>query len=470
MTFFRSKCFRVLLVMALSTLLAAPVTADSSLTPEEARAIAKEAYIYGYPMVDAYRIYYAYFVDEQSPEYKANWNTLCNNARVYTPADTAVQTPNSDTPYSMLGVDLRTEPLVLTFPRIQEDRYFSVQLVDLYTFNYAYLGSRTTGNGGGDYLLVGPGWKGQVPSGIAKVIHSETQLGLAIIRTQLFNPADIDNVKKVQAGYQVRPLSAYLGHKAPEPAAAIRFPQPLSPALEKTSPEVLNLLAFLLRFCPTDPSEVALRARFAKLGLVPGKPFAYDSMPAEIQNAIKLGIQDAWSDFKALEVKVGQGLVTSADVFGDRKFLRNNYLYRLAAAVLGIFGNSAQEAFYPIYQTDSNGHKLDGSNKYTLTFPKGQLPPVKAFWSLTMYKMPSSLLCTNPINRYLINSPMLPSLKTNKDGSLTLYIQNESPGAELESNWLPAPDGPFMAVMRLYWPGPDALDGKWRNPPLVRVP
>lgn len=210
--------------------------------------------------------------------------------------------------------------------------------------------------------------------------------------------------------------------------------------------------------------------RFAKLGLVAGKPFSYKSMPPEIQEAIQLGIQDAWSDFKELEVKVDQGLITSADVFGDRAYLKNNYLYRMAGAVLGIFGNSVQEAFYPIYQTDSSGHKLDGSNRYTITFAKGQLPPVRAFWSLTMYQLPSSLLCANPINRYLINSPMLPELKAGSDGSVTLYVQSDSPGAALESNWLPAPKGPFMVVMRLYWPDQMALDGKWKTPPLVRCP
>lgn len=461
---------RGLAMLALSVLLAAPVSAQTNLTPEEARAIAKEAYTYAYPMVDGYRIYYAYFVDKQNPEYKAPWNTLANNSRVFTPEDTAVQTPNSDTPYSMLGVDLRTEPLVLTIPPISKDRYFSLQLVDLYTFNYAYIGSRTTGNDGGDYLLAGPAWNGPVPAGIKEVIRTETQLGLVIYRTQLFDPTDIENVKKVQAGYKVTPLSTYLGKKAPEPAAAIDFPKPLSPDAEKTSPEVLNLLSFLLRFCPTDPSETELMRRFARLGLVAGKPFAYDTMTPEIQNAVKMGIADAWSDMAALEVKVAKGQVTSANVFGTRAALKNNYLYRMAAAILGIFGNTAAEAFYPIYRTDSQGQNLDGSNKYTLTFPQGQFPPARAFWSLTMYKLPSSLLCSNPINRYLINSPMLPSLKQNKDGSVTLYIQNDSPGKDLESNWLPAPNGPFTVIMRLYWPEPAVLDGKWTRPALVKVP
>src|SRR3984885_992887 len=183
------------------------LSAQTGVTPAEARAIAKEAYIYGFPLVDNYRVEYAYFVDRESPEFKAPWNQITNIPRVFTPADTAVQTPNSDTPYSWAGLDLRAEPIVLTLPQIEKERYYSVQLTDAYTFNFAYLGSRTTGNGGGSYLIAGPNWEGPAPQGVKKVIRSETELVIVVYRTQLFNPADIDNVKKVQAGYKVQPLS-----------------------------------------------------------------------------------------------------------------------------------------------------------------------------------------------------------------------------------------------------------------------
>ena len=187
----------------------------ADVTPAEARAIAKEAYIYGFPIVDSYRIQHAYFVDRNSPEYKAPWNQLRNFSRVFTPEDKAVQTPNSDTPYSFLGMDLRAEPIVLTVPQIEKKRYFSVQLIDAYTFNFDYIGSRTTGNDGGSFLIAGPSWKGPMPKGVRKVIRAETELVLAPYRTQLFNPGDIDNVKKIQAGYKVQTLSAFLGQPAP---------------------------------------------------------------------------------------------------------------------------------------------------------------------------------------------------------------------------------------------------------------
>ena len=227
--------------------------AQTSVTPAEARAIAKEAYIYGYPMVDGYRVQYAYFVDRQSPEFKAPWNQIHNIARVFTPADTAIVTPNSDTPYSMVGMDLRAEPIVLTVPLIEKERYFSIQLIDLYTFNFDYIGSRTTGNDGGSFLIAGPGWKGETPKGVKKVFHAETELVLAVYRTQLFNPGDIDNVKKVQAGYKVQPLSAFLGTAAPKAAPAIDFIKPLTPETQKTSPEFFNILNFILTILPDGP-------------------------------------------------------------------------------------------------------------------------------------------------------------------------------------------------------------------------
>ena len=167
------------------------------ITPDEARAIAKDAYIYGYPMVDNYRILYAYNLDKANPEYKGPFNQLVNTARVYTPDDKAIVTPNSDTPYSSIGMDLRAEPLVLTLPPIEKDRYYSVQLIDLFTFNFDYLGTRTTGNDGGKFLVAGPDWKGDMPKGIDKVLRSECQLVLAAYRTQLFNPDDLENVKKI---------------------------------------------------------------------------------------------------------------------------------------------------------------------------------------------------------------------------------------------------------------------------------
>lgn len=436
---------------------------------DEARAIAREAYVYGSPMVDSYRVMYAYFVMQNNPEYKGPFNQIRNFARLMTPDDKAVQTPNSDTAYSFLGLDLRAEPVVITVPQVTNDRYFVLQFVDTYTHNFAYVGSTTTGNDGGSFLVAGPGWKGEVPEGVNQVIHSETDLVLVPFRTQVFGPDDIENVKAVQAGYKAQTLSAFLGQPAPEAAPAIDFIMPLSPEAQKTSLEFFNILNFVLQFGPTHPSEQDLMERFAKIGVGAGKIFDPAKLSSELKTAIEQGIADAWSDLARVEKEMETGKVTSGDLFGTREHLRNNYLYRMLGAVWGIYGNSKEEAIYPTYSVDAAGHKLDTSvNHYTLRFGPGQLPPVKAFWSLTMYEMPASYLYPNPINRYLLNSPMLPQFKKDEDGGLTFHIQHESPGADKEANWLPAPDGPFKIVMRLYGPKPEAVNGTWKLPQLER--
>jgi hypothetical protein len=463
---FHSVAFTTSVTTAVKSI---PAYAQSGLSPPEARAIAKEAYVYGFPVVDNYRIQYAYFVDTKNPEYKAPWNQIWNSARLFSPADKAIQTANSDTLYSAVGADLRVEPLVLTVPAMEKDRYFSVQLIDYYTQNFDYIGTRTTGNGGGSFLLAGPGWKGETPKGIDKVFRSETELAFPAYRTQLFNPGDLDNVKKVQAGYKVQTLSAFLGQAAPKASPTIDFIKPLTPAEQRTSPEFFNILNFVLRFCPTVPSEIALMKRFAKIGVGAGKTFDVAALAPDTKTAIQQGLADAWAEHAALQKRIDAREVSTGKFFGTREFLKNNYLYRMAGAVYGIYGNSQQEAMYPSYAVDADGHKLNGANRYTVRFTPDRLPPVNAFWSMTMYDFPAQLMVANPLNRYLLNSPMIPQFNKDADGGFTLYFQNKSPGADKEANWLPAPEGPFLVVMRLYWPKAEALDGKWQAPPLKRV-
>ncbi len=439
------------------------------IAPDEARSIAKEAYIYGFPIVDNMRIQYSYFANQGDPEYKGSYNQIFNIPRVYTPNDKAVQTPNSDTPYSWIGLDLRTEPIVVTVPPIEKERYWSLQLIDLYTHNFDYLGSRATGNDGGSFAVAGPNWKGETPAGIEKVIPCETQIASALFRTQLYDPSDLENVKQIQQQYSVKPLSAFLGQPAPDPAPAINFPKPLTPETQRTSIEFFDLLNFYLQFCPTHPSEVELMERFATIGIGAGKNFSAALSP-EMKKAVEDGIADAWKEFdENKKANVDTGKITAADGFGTREFLQNNYLFRMTSAALGIYGNSKEEALYPAYYMDSEGQKLNGAHRYTVRFEPGQFPPANAFWSITMYELPASLLVANPIDRYLINSPMLPHLKQDDDQGITLYIQNESPGKDKESNWLPAPTGPFWVTVRLYWPKEEALNGTWKLPPMQRV-
>lgn len=442
----------------------------AGVTTEQVREIAKQAYVYGYPMVDNYRIQYAYFQNPEGTQFRSAWNTLHSDAHVATPADTAVQTPNSDTPYTTLGADLRAEPLVLTVPEVESNRYYSVQFIDAYTYNMGYLGSRTTGNKPGRYLLAGPNWRGEKPAGIDEVLHADSDFVLALYRTQLFGPDDIHNVEAVQAGYQVDTLSTFLGSAAPAAPAAIDFVAPQTPDEQKTSTTFFETLSFVLRYVPVLDSEKELRATFASIGIGTEQNLDVAALPADMQQAFQDGLDDAWTDYHRVQAKVDKGEVTTAQMFGNRQRVGTNYLYRMAGAINGIYGNDADEAMYPIFRLDSAGATLDGANTYTYRFAPGQLPPVKGFWSITMYRMPQSLLVANPINRYLINSPMLPRLTRDPDGGYTFYIQRESPGAERESNWLPAPEGPFVLIERLYWPEDAALDGTWKAPVPVRVP
>lgn len=442
---------------------------DSSLSTEEVRAIIAEAVIYGFPIVDNYRILHSYFVDREGAEFKAPWNCLHNTSTVFTSEDTAIQTPNSDTPYSQLGADLRAGPLVLTVPAVEPERYYSLQFIDLYTHNFAYVGSRATGNAAGRFLLAGPTWDGDVPDGFDGVIRSETELAFVLYRTQLFHPGDLDGVRRVQAGYRVSSLTEHLG-AASAAAPAIDFLAPLSPEDQRTSASFFAVLNFALRFCPVHSSERALRERFARVGIGPGLPFDIAALSPGHRQAVTNGMRDAWERFAHYKRDfIDTGKLSSADGFGTRAFLENDYMKRMSSAVLGIYGNSKEEAFYPAYFVDSDGQALDGHARYRLTMAAGQLPPVNAFWSLTAYTLPQGLLFANPLNRYLINSAMLDGLERDPDGGVTLYIQSESPGGSAEANWLPVPRGPFYAIMRLYWPKPDAFNGRWAQPALRRL-
>jgi hypothetical protein len=442
---------------------------------EETKAIAEEAFIYGLPIVMNYAVMHEFCVDPKSGQYKGPFNTIANEARVFTYKDTAVVTPNSDTPYSMLWLDLRAEPMVISVPAVEKQRYYSVQLIDGNAYNYGYIGSRATGVEAGDYLIVGPDWKGGTPEGIRKVFKSTTPFALTIFRTQLFNADDMPEVVKVQAGYQVRPLSAFLKQPAPPAAPKIDFLPATTAGIKANFYQYLDAA---LQFVPETPETKDLRARLASIGIGPGKTFEFKDLSLEHKAAVLLAMKegdDKVDKFLNSGMKDINGWKVGS-LFGDANFYKGDWLLRAAAAKGGIFGNDAVEAVYPMIRMDSTGATLDGSkHNYTLTFPAGQLPPVNAFWSVTMYDGKSQLLIENPINRYLINSPMLPGMKTNEDGSLTIYIQKDNPGAEKEANWLPAPDGPIYLVMRLYWPKTEAPsilpagEGSWKPPGIVKV-
>lgn len=433
---------------------------SQELTPEEAEAIARQGYIYGYPVVANYTTMYAQAIDTDGSDYKAPLNTLKHQTDVATPADSDGVTPDVSTLYSYLWMDLRTEPLVLGVPEIEEERYYAIQLVDLYNHNFAYIGSRATGNDEGEFLVAGPNWTGRVPEGVAQEIRSETEFALAIYRTQLRGPEDLERVKEIQSQYSVRPLSDFLGQPPPEPAAAILFPDPQSGTDLDLS--FFSRLGFLLQFCPPHPSEHELRESLARIGVAANIRFDAAGMDPEVQEALRRGIEDGDAAIAA-----AASTLKMSEISGSRDFLSTDFVKRAAGARSGRYGNAKEEALSTLYLTDADGEPLDASERnYELRLSEAELPPVNAFWSITMYDGERQTLAANAIDRYQISSTMLPSLERDADGGVTIFLQREAPPEDQAANWLPAPDGPFYLVMRLYWPKPEAYDGTW-TPPLI---
>jgi hypothetical protein len=461
------------ILTAACALLAAGAAAQTDAPAPDAariRSIAEEAYLYGLPIVMNYAVMYSFSVDRNSPQFKAPFNQLHNEARVLTTKDTVVVTPNSDTPYSFAWLDLRAEPVVISVPAVEKSRYYSVMLCDGNTFNYGLFGSLSTGTEAGDYLAVGPDWKGDVPKSIKQVFRSTTQFSLALFRTQLSGEHDLPQVKAVQAGYRVRTLSAYTGSAPPPAPASIDFPK-IDKELARTN--FFAYLDFALQFAPAGPEEKDIRDKLASIGIGSGDFAAFKAIAARYPRELAAGMQAGAQKGDQAVATAGEprnGWLLSALLGGNREHFAGDWLRRAALAKAGIYALNASEALYPMTRTLANGEALDGSkHRYTLTFPAGDLPPASAFWSLTMYDGVSQFLVDNPINRYLINSPMLPTLQKDAGGSLTIYIQKDSPGADKESNWLPAPNGPIYLVLRIYGPQERVLKNQWQLPPLLRA-
>lgn len=432
---------------------------SQSLTPQRAVSIAKDGFIFGYPMVASYGVMFASAIDKANPQFKGPLNEFHHEAKVCSPQDSSVLTPNCDTCASHLWTDLRAEPVVIGLPAIPQGRYFSVQFVDLYTWNFAYLSARASGSSGGRFLLAGPSWKGALPKGVAKVIQGDTEFVLAIFRTQFTDEGDLVNVKKIQAQYTAQTLSNYVGKPAAETAPAVEFP-PFDSEKAK-SLAFFEYVAFLLKFCPLRAADDAIRERIATIGVEPGATFNASGLWSEMREAIEIGMRQG---LKAIEMNLAETR-TPSNLFGSRHSTKNNYLNRASAAMFGLYGNSKNEITEFIFADDSGGQPLNGaSEQYKIRFDKGQLPPVKAFWSLTLYDGKTKMPAANPLNRYVVNSQTLSRSSRTTDGSLTIYIQKDAPPKEWTANWLPAPNGPFYLSLRCYGPDAAILDGKWSAP------
>ena len=420
---------------------AAPVVPSGPVTPAEAKATAKDAYIYAYAMLESYQTWRKQAVDRNAPEYVGGFNKFRHSSEFFTPENKDVVAPNNDTPYSWAWLDLRAEPIVVSVPAVPKDRYYVMQWIDLFTQNFAYIGVRSTGFGAGSYMIAGPNWKGVKPQGIKELFKAETEIVGTLTRTSLAGPDDVAAVKALQGQYELMPLSKFQRTRTPAPAPAIAFPP--YDSTKARSADFIGYLNFLLQFAePPHPSEVALRERFERIGIGPGKPWDAAKVDPQILAAINDGVKDGQAAIDALAAKT----VDTNGLFGSRKQLKNNYLNRAVAAMKGPYGNSIEEAWY-------GGYLCDGTRPAVIHFTKANLPPAKFFWSMTMYTLPDRWLYANPIKRYSIGD-RTKGLTYGPDGSLDIYVGNTSPGRERESNWIPAPAGKCSLVARIYGPKP----------------
>ena len=431
--------------------------AQKELSVDEARAIAKEAYIFHYPLVYYYRTMYRQAIDPQSETYRGFGNWL--HLGVSSPADQDIPSPNNDSPYSYAWVDLRAEPWVVTKPKIEKDRFYTSQWDDMWGFVIENAGSVFDGNDGTSILLASPTWDGVVPDGIKRVVRGDSDFLGSLTRTQLKFPEDLPNVKRIQGEYKLQPLSAFLGKPAPQAAPEIQW-MPWKEGVEKTE-EFWSYANFLLPFTTPNPEDAPVQARAARIGIAAGQKWDPASLDPELRKAIAAGMKDAMDELQAATTTIEDPSL----FFRTREDLDKDYFNRALGTLVGAFGNWKSISVYFPVAKDAKGELFDGSkHSYTLTFAKDQSPPVKYFWSWTMYKLPQRYLVDNPLDRYSIGSAT-PGLKTADDGSITLYFSAKSPGKDKESNWLPAPAGPFWPVLRTYGPGEAIENGEYKLPP-----
>ncbi|MDH3624008.1 MAG: DUF1254 domain-containing protein [Myxococcales bacterium] len=449
--------------------------AGSLVSPKEAKAIAQEAYIYAYPMLENYRTMYAQALDKQAPGFTAPFNEFSHRSELLGPDFKDIVRPNNDTLYSLAWLNLRAQPIVITVPQI-EDRYYSIQLVDMYTNNLGYIGTRTTGSKAGSYLVAGPRWQGAKPGDVKRVFRSQSNFVYCIIRTGVDGQDDVPAVVKIQQGYHLTPLNVFLGRSRVPVASGLTF-SAYDPQKAKSA-GFIDYLNFLLTQVRVPPSEKALMKRFALIGIVPGQLSASMQAVPVMRDAIDEGVGIALveisktardlSEVEGVNSRAHGGWQGTTGLFGSPEAMRGRYLARAVAAMIGLYGNDEEEAYYPIANYDASGDSFDGAHQYVMRFEKSELPRVDGFWSMTMYSLPDQLMVANPINRYSIGDRS--ELRYGKDGSLTLYIQNESPGMQKASNWLPAPDHSFSLQFRMYLPKPEALDSPlYLPPPVERV-
>jgi hypothetical protein len=439
------------------------------LSTDQATETAIEAYIYGYPLVLMDVTRQVMTAVSQAGEPKAPVNQFLHLRRFPDPAFTDVVSPNADTLYSTAWLDLGREPMVLSVPEV-EKRYYLMPMLDAWTNVFSSPGTRTTGVGRGDFAILGPGWRGKLPAGV-RGIESPTHMVWLIGRTQTNGKEDYAAVHAIQDQYRLTPLSAWGRPYAPPtrvPVLAdvdVKTP-PAQQVARMNAATFFARLNALMKDNPPAAADAGALERFAAVGVVPGKPVHLASLEPVVAEALEQSVLRALTKIIAEARKPHGRTINGWHVSISGGAYGRDYLLRAAVALLGLGASLPEDAIYPHATTDSQGAPLTGAHRYVIRFPAGQLPPVNAFWSLTLYNDKQAFV-ENPLGRYAIGDR--DPLAFNDDRSLTLYIQHESPGKDKEPNWLPAPPDSFNVVMRLYWPGKSIVDGTWKIPPLERA-
>ena len=443
----------------------ASVATPTVLPSDEIGEVATNAYIHAYPLIlmELTRRIATNVADTRQFS-KAPMDQFANVPAFPDATYTDIVRPNVDTLYSLMWFDVSKEPLLISVPD-SGGRYYLLPMLDMWTDVFQSTGTRTTGTSAQLLAIAEPRWQGRLPAG-AMLVHSPTAIGWIIGRTQTNGRADYDAVHKFQNGLVATPLSQWSKSYLP-PAGRINpdwdMKTPPVDQVEKLSPAAyFSLFTELTKLNPPHANDYPILEQMRRIGIEPGKPFAFDKASPEVQGALTEAGPIALKRIRARFLKMGvasAGWRTNLTAIGT---YGADYLSRAVIAYVGLGSNTIEDAVYPTAVTDADGKPFISDNRYMLHFNKDQVPPVRAFWSLTMYNE-RHLLAANPIDRYAIGDR--DKLAFNPDGSLDLYIQRESPGQDKASNWLPTPaSGPFTMNLRLYWPKPEVLDGSWAPP------
>lgn len=455
------------------------------LNETEITQIAKEAYIYGYPIVENYRNMTISAIDTQNPNFVKPFNELAvfpfqqaaevqmseteevvedgQEADIQAQTSISLKPGVTDIAYGSAWLDLRREPIVVTIAPVENKLYFSVQFMDLFGNDFDYFSNQKDGGRGGHLLVTAPGWKGEKPAGIFRVIESPSAFVYAMFRLQVKGLDNAGKNKRILEEYKVQTLSQYAGTVPPPSPEPLNFPV-YNSAKAKT-PEYFTYLNFMLQFCTIPSEESGMLKRFAEIGIGPGKVFDYSTMSDSEKKALIDGMAAGQAELDAMSntnVKVPVLYGNSSNL------LKENYPYRAYIASKNLYGNSSEEIWGIVYETSASKKKLNGKNQYELRFEKNSLPPVNAFWSLTAYPVSQQYSVFNPYSPYTISSNGH-TFRLNEDGSLTLYLEKDSPGQTRQSNWMPVPEGKFFLLLQLYQPKEEVLKGQWPSPKITKM-